>query len=232
MEHVPLDLLNTRAPRPGEDYDAYLDAFGLLDRGFGFGELVHASSHRHRRPPRHLWPRMVPTLALALGLHARMLAAGARGLLVAAAYRPTGGADDSQHKTNAALDLDLLPEDRRLAHDFARVAAELWREHQHLKTGIGGPRPGARRVPGRRGRHPPRACATCAGAGVLAASRRGRVARPGDLPHPPARRRRALGNPWRPRPRRGVLGPMARRLRRARTARRPDRLGGRRRPAA
>lgn len=81
---------------------------------------------------------MIPTLALAHELRARMLAAGARGLVVAAAYRPTGGAGDSQHKHFAALDLDLLDDaDIDLSHVYARTAAQLWREHEHLRAGLG-----------------------------------------------------------------------------------------------
>lgn len=67
---------------------------------------------------------MVPTLALAIELRERMVAAGARGLEVHAAYRPEGGAPDSQHKHNAALDLDLLPGDDRLMRTYVEVAAQ------------------------------------------------------------------------------------------------------------
>jgi hypothetical protein len=77
------------------------------------------------------------SLALALVLRDRMRQLGARGLAVAAAYRPAGGEDDSRHKHNAALDLDLLPGDARFGHQFARVAAELWRERKALRVGLG-----------------------------------------------------------------------------------------------
>lgn len=129
--------LDARQPRPGEDYDAFLDSFSLLGCGFEFGELVRAKSPRHVRPPREMWPAMVPTLALALELRERMLVHGARGLFVAAAYWPAGGAADSRHKVNAAIDLDLLPGDERLQLRYAEVAAELWREHKHLRVGAG-----------------------------------------------------------------------------------------------
>lgn len=88
-------------------------------------------------PPMRLWRNMPATLALAIELRRRMIATGARGLVVAAAHRPQGGALDSRHKFNAALDLDLLPGDERLGDEYARVAAELWREHDHLRTGAG-----------------------------------------------------------------------------------------------
>lgn len=134
---VPERFLEVRGPRDGEDYFAYLDAHQLIGQGFALGELVQLGSPRRAEPPRKLWRRMVPTLALAIELRARMVAAGARGLEVHAAYRPEGGADDSQHKYNAALDLDLLPGDDRLRWTYVEVAAKLWREHRHLATGIG-----------------------------------------------------------------------------------------------
>ena len=131
-------LLTPRPPRAGEDYDAYLDAHGLLGGGFAFGELVRAGSPRHMRPPPALWPAIVPTLALALELRRRMRVEGASGLVVAAAYRPAGGALDSRHKVNAALDLDLLADEaERLGGVYVRVAAELWRSLPELQIGAG-----------------------------------------------------------------------------------------------
>lgn len=137
MGHVSADLLRAREPENDERYVDYLDSFGLIGRGFVYDELVRHSSHRHTDPPRSLWLRLVPTLALAQQLRLRMLGHGARGLLVAAVYRPIGGEADSLHKFNAAIDLDLLPGDNRLADEFAREAAELWRQHQHLRAGLG-----------------------------------------------------------------------------------------------
>lgn len=137
MEHVPADLLTARAPLAGESYLAYLDSFGLIGRGFAYVELVRDGSYRHTDPPARLWSRLVPTLALAQRLRLRMLEHGARGLQVAAAYRPIGGEANSQHKVNAALDLDLLPGDERFGDEFACAAAELWQAHQHLRTGVG-----------------------------------------------------------------------------------------------
>jgi hypothetical protein len=98
---------------------------------------VRDGNERKVHPPLSMWPAMVPTLALALVLRDRMRQLGARGLAVAAAYRPAGGEDDSRHKHNAALDLDLLPGDARFGHQFARVAAELWRERKALRVGLG-----------------------------------------------------------------------------------------------
>lgn len=135
MGHVSQDMLRAPAPAEGQSYESYLDGFRLLGRGFVVRELIRGGP-RHTLPPRTLWPRMVATLALANELRARMVAAGARGLLVTAAYRPVGGEQDSQHKVNAALDLDLLPGDA-LDRVYAQVAAELWREHLDLRVGAG-----------------------------------------------------------------------------------------------
>lgn len=127
-------------------YGHYLEGQGLLGHGFVFRELarlrgvlggLQSESTSHMLPPPSCWHRMVPTLALAQVLRDRMVAEGATGLRIAAAYRPAGGEDRSLHKVNAALDLDLLPADLGFDHVFARIAAELWREHRHLKAGIG-----------------------------------------------------------------------------------------------
>lgn len=118
-------------------YERYLDSHGLLGKGFVFAELVQARSPRHEVPPAHLWHRMVPTLALAHVIREEMRERGARGLRIAAAYRPVGGEDDSVHKVNGALDLDLLPGDGLLAHKFAEVVAAVWARHRSLKMGAG-----------------------------------------------------------------------------------------------
>lgn len=133
---VPVDLLTPRRPGPAETYFAYLSSCGLMDKGFAYEEIVRGDP-RHQPPPLRMWTAMVPTLALAIELRRRMLDMGASGLSVAATYRPSGGARDSRHKHNAAIDLDLLPSERRLGRTFARVAAELWAEHAHLRAGVG-----------------------------------------------------------------------------------------------
>lgn len=129
------------APHSGETYDGYLDSFGLLGRGFVYGELVRDVARdpqrRKAEPPRTMWSAMVPTLALAHLLRDRMRQLGARGLAVHAAYRPGGGEPNSQHKQNAALDLDLLPGDAGFSLVFAHEAALLWREHEGLQVGVG-----------------------------------------------------------------------------------------------
>lgn len=118
-------------------YERYLDGHGLLGKGFSFSELVKLDSPRHVLPPPELWHRMVPTLALAHVVREEIKARGARGLRIAAAFRPVGGEDDSVHKANGALDLDLLPSDGLLAHEFAQVVADVWARHGLLKMGAG-----------------------------------------------------------------------------------------------
>lgn len=99
-----------------------------LGRGFTIGEIVIPGSRTHREPPAYMRPRMLPVLACANDLRARMVAAGCRGLRVQAAYRPVGGARYSQHKTNRALDLDLLHDDdaQIMREAYYRTAVQAW----------------------------------------------------------------------------------------------------------
>lgn len=133
-------------PRSEETYEEYLgkDRLGLTGRGFNFSELVKPRRKdwrgKFKAPPPDLWQRMGPTLALANELRMSMLEGedGARGLRVAAAYRPTGGARYSQHKRNAALDLDLLPSDYDLTGEFYKTAVHIWSLYgTELKMGLG-----------------------------------------------------------------------------------------------
>jgi len=127
---VSRSFLWPRAASERESYDDFLRWHGLLGpaQGFGVTELVRPGSRRHVAPPRKMWQAMVPTLAAAVELRRRVVSAGGRGLIVAAAYRPEGGAADSRHKHNAALDLDLFAEDRRLAAAYLRIAARFFAE--------------------------------------------------------------------------------------------------------
>lgn len=133
------------------EYLAYLERHGRP--GFAPGEIVQftgAAASRKAMPPRRLWARMADTLDVANELRKRMIAHGATGLLVRAAYRPHGGAANSAHKTNAALDLDLIPGDvariKLLGYDlraiYAEEAVRLWCEHgaEHdIGLGLYGP---------------------------------------------------------------------------------------------
>lgn len=113
MVALKLDL-----PRLSETYREYLDRMGVLDRGFAYGELVRSTSRRHVHPPVRLWPRMVPTLKIAI----RLRKALGRPIKIAAAYRPEGGALASKHKINAALDLDILDtQAAMLTNQFERL---------------------------------------------------------------------------------------------------------------
>ncbi len=147
-EHlISLGLVDyTPEPHKSDTYESYLRRHGLLDRGFGFGELVKRRRHdwrgKFKAPPQDLWHRMGPTLALANELRLWMREGdedtAARGLRVAAAYRPTGGARLSQHKRNAALDLDLLRSDYDLTRPYYETAVRLWCEYgRDMKMGLG-----------------------------------------------------------------------------------------------
>lgn len=129
------------------DYQAFLEELQLLGHGFSYGELVRPRYRdlrgRFRPPPSHFWDRMVPTLAAANDLRRVLCNPEAddpplKGLRVAAAYRPSGGASRSQHKFNAALDLDLVRGDARHARRFYIEAVRLWCEYgRALKMGLG-----------------------------------------------------------------------------------------------
>lgn len=114
-------------------YRNLLEREGLLGRGFEYGEIVQPGNRRKREPPEKLWANMIPTLRLAIDLRERMVKLGASGLVIAAAYRPEGGARRSAHKWNRALDLDLLSGDvvekPELAGCFLRQAASLFEQH-------------------------------------------------------------------------------------------------------
>ena len=140
--HLPVSTtwLTPRRPTASESYQHYLEWHGLVGTGLGFvfGEVVRIGSPRHGEPPRRRWPAMVPTLAVAHELRRRMLDAGARGLIVRAAYRPDGGVRDSRHKQNAALDLDLMPGDERLGGAYLREAARIFRAiGRPMQLGVG-----------------------------------------------------------------------------------------------
>lgn len=119
---------------------AYIDVVGPhLAPGFVYSELVKRTP-RHMLPPEKWWARMVRPLQLANLLRERMLARGARGLRIQAAYRPMGGAKNSAHKSNRALDLDLLPGDTtpELKSAFYEEAVKIWCEIGHDESiGLG-----------------------------------------------------------------------------------------------
>lgn len=133
------------------EYLAILEHHGRP--GFAPGEIVQfrgAAQTRKAMPPRRLWSRIGPTLDAANLLRTRMVAHGASGLILRAAYRPRGGAPNSAHKSNAAVDLDLMARDVARFHElgfdlraiYAEEAVRLWCEHgaaMHIGLGLYGP---------------------------------------------------------------------------------------------
>lgn len=95
------------------------------------GEIL-ANVYNKSLPPPKLWNNIVAPLFVANLLRARMARYEIDGLRVNAAYRPEGGASNSQHKHNRALDLDLLPSDVKripgLKNTYYREAVALWCE--------------------------------------------------------------------------------------------------------
>jgi len=110
-----------------------------LSPGFDYGELVKPGNRRFVLPPKHMWRRMFAPLALANRLRDRMMELGAGGLVINAAYRPLGGAPNSQHKFNRALDLDLLPQDMTEAMKsmYYEEAVRLWVSAGEHRVGLG-----------------------------------------------------------------------------------------------
>ena len=113
-----------------DEYEELLRGADMLGHGFELGELVRPRWRdvrgRYRLPPARLWANMLPTLRYAIILRSQWVAAGGSGLRIAAAYRPRGGSRRSRHKTNQALDLDLLRCDRALTDRYYEVAVRLW----------------------------------------------------------------------------------------------------------
>lgn len=105
--------------------------------GFTPEELVVAGAANRALPAPKFYNRIIEPLIVANLLRARMIARGAHGLNVHAAYRATGGAARSAHKVNEALDLDLLPADvkvfrgrgENLREIYAEESVILWMEH-------------------------------------------------------------------------------------------------------
>jgi hypothetical protein len=110
---------------------------------FAFREICKPPNVRFQVPPFAMARRMIPTLELANELRLRMSYRcdregwGFHGLRVNAAFRPRGGAPNSQHKHNRALDLDLMFRDwdpatvdrsTEIRRAWYEVAVGLWLE--------------------------------------------------------------------------------------------------------
>jgi hypothetical protein len=135
-------IITGLVPGKGQSYHDYLSACGVMGRGFAYREIVSMlPSRRRTMPPRTIWPRIVPTLGVAIELRSRMiLRHGVEGLRVHAAFRPVGGAPSSRHKKNEALDLDLLRADasEETQESFYVEASALWGEvGESLEMGLG-----------------------------------------------------------------------------------------------
>lgn len=132
-------LSDVDKPRFGESYREYLDRHRAIGSGFSIDELARLKHPRRGMPPNQFWPNIVPTMRLAIHLRERLIEQGGHGLLIAAAYRPSGGAAKSKHKINAALDLDLLPQDAALGDVWYALATRVWCEYgraTHMGLGL------------------------------------------------------------------------------------------------
>lgn len=134
-------------PQYQQSYQDYLDACGVMGQGFNAGELVRGT-RRLDDPPIKFWPNMPPTLVLVIELRRRMIERHkAHGLRIQAAYRATGGAKRSRHKSNRALDADLLSQDRHLAEEYYMESTILWCEvGEAFEAGLGLYCPAGRRA--------------------------------------------------------------------------------------
>jgi hypothetical protein len=107
----------------------YEDLIGpFLGPGFSYREIVQVGNSRKGMPPERLRPNLGPALIVANTLRTRMLERGVVGLRVNAAYRATGGAKNSQHKFNRALDLDLMSGNYDKTAEYYEEAVRLWCE--------------------------------------------------------------------------------------------------------
>lgn len=115
----------------GETPELYLKRVGVLGHGFSYGEIVKPLRFDLRRRFVDLGTgeramTMAMTLAAANVFRERaMVEAGVKGLKIAAAYRPSGGANNSQHKFARALDLDRIGGS---GTEYFRCAVRFWCE--------------------------------------------------------------------------------------------------------
>lgn len=134
------DLLINGVPSPkdGEKIGEYLERVDVLGKGFGLREIVKRNplSLRFGTPPRRMWPDLALAVAVASAFRQQAIAtAGVRGIRVAAAYRPFGGAKRSAHKKARALDLDRIGGD---AGEYFKCAVRFWcKWGRRLRGGLG-----------------------------------------------------------------------------------------------
>ena len=140
------------AVEPGESYQDYLErAIGDLDaqlsgqllqgeplrRYFGHGELVVPSYRAKKEPPPELFPALVLPLACTLLLRQTQVEQGHGPLIVVATFRPSGGAEFSAHKVNAAIDVRPPELTNSACRALMIGAGWIYRTHQHLNVGVG-----------------------------------------------------------------------------------------------
>lgn len=119
------DFLVHGAPRPdsAESYDQYLMRIGVLDTEFRYKEIVDPRQGDKKLPPLKYWKRMAMTLAAVQVLRELW----GRPLVIVAAYRPGDvGASNSQHKVNAALDVDYYDDDAAELRSWFAFATKFW----------------------------------------------------------------------------------------------------------
>lgn len=119
------DYLSNGVPRPieGERYDQYLTRIYVLDAEFRYREIVDPRQGDKKLPPMKYWKRMGMTLAAVQVLRELW----GRPLVVVAAYRPGDvGAAHSQHKVNAALDIDYYDDDPAELRAWYLCAVKFW----------------------------------------------------------------------------------------------------------
>ena len=111
----------------GEIFRAYLERLELLGHGFHYTELVDGT-RRKGIPPVHQWQGFARTLALWNLFRERHAAP----ITPVAAFRPSGGAANSQHKYGRAIDGDSR------GPEYFETAVRVWCEFgKVLKVGLG-----------------------------------------------------------------------------------------------
>lgn len=130
-------------PKPNADeiklgrvgYRNYLTRVEVLDTEFRFDEIVDDKQGDKQMPRSGLWHRMALTLAAVQVLRE----AWGKPVTVIAAYRPGNvGAANSQHKGNAALDIDFYSKKKDELQAWFLLATKFWCHFgPKLKMGFG-----------------------------------------------------------------------------------------------
>ncbi len=90
-----------------ENYREFFESLQI--KHFSYREVVNVwAGHRKMKPPKRFWYNIIPTIRAGDNLREDW----GRPLRIVAAYRPWGGAKNSQHRKNRAIDYDLVGDDR------------------------------------------------------------------------------------------------------------------------